>query len=233
MSKHQPDKTRDIAVVLVEPLGIVRAGLGIWLCDLPGIDLVVEASSGDDVLRKIEAMRRRTSVVVLVSLGLDGPNDAYWLIRTLRDRFPTFAILAIGANAEAASISRALFVGADGFMDKSAQPQEFLEGIQKAIRGELVVIGPPIRMLGRLQESIDRYAESVGVLTDREREVLMTAAGGETTRLIAQRLGLRERTVTTHLTRIYSKLGVSGRLAAVRAASERGLISSTTHGPGA
>jgi DNA-binding NarL/FixJ family response regulator len=232
MSK-QPDKARDIGVVLVEPLGIVRASLGIWLCDLPGIDLVATASSGDDALRKIVAMRRRTSAVVLISLGLDEPNDAYWLIRTLRAQFPTFAILAIGANAEATSISRALFVGADGYMDKSVEPQEFLEGIQKAVRGELVVIGPPIRMLGRLQESIDRYAESVGVLTDREREVLMTAAGGETTKLIAQRLGLRERTVTTHLTRIYSKLGVSGRLAAVRAASERGLISSTTHGPGA
>lgn len=225
----QEDKARDIGVVLVEPLGIVRASLGIWLCDVPGVDLVAEASSGDEALRKITAMRRRTSAVVLVSLGLDEPNDAYWLIRSVRDRYPTLSILAIGANAEAVSISRALFVGADGYVDKRVEPDEFIDGIRKAVRGELVVIGPPIRMLGRLQESIDRYAETVGILTDREREVLMTAAGGETTKLIAEKLGLRERTVTTHLTRIYSKLGVNGRLAAVRAASESGLISTVNH----
>ena len=221
---HQENEARDIGVVLVEPLGVVRAGLGIWLCDVPGIDLVAQAGSGDDALRKITEMQRRTSAVVLVGLGLDGPNDAYWLIRTLRDRFPTVAILAIGANAEAVSISRALFVGADGYMDKRVEPGEFIEGIRKAVRGDLVVVGPPIRMLGRLQETMGRYAETVGVLTDREREVLTTAAEGETTKLIAERLGLRERTVTTHLTHIYSKLGVNGRLAAVRAASESGLI---------
>lgn len=226
---NRQEESRDIGVVLVEPLGIVRAGLGIWLCDVPGINLIAEASAGDEALRKITATGRRTSAVVLVSLGLDGPNDAYWLIRALRDRYPTLSILAIGANAEAVSISRALFVGADGYMDKRVEPDEFIEGIRKSVGGELVVIGPPIRMLGRLQESIDRYAETVGVLTDREREVLVTAAGGETTKLIAERLGLRERTVTTHLTRIYSKLGVSGRLAAVRAASEGGLISTVTH----
>ena len=175
------------------------------------------------------ALRRRTSGVVLVSLGLDGPKDAYWLIRTIRERFPTFAVLAIGANAEANSISRALFFGADGYVDKRVEPEEFLEGIRKSVNGDLVIIGPPTTMLGRLPEEIDRHSEAAGVLTEREREVLMTAAEGDTTKQIAERLGVRERTVTTHLTRIYSKLGVNGRLAAVNAASRSGLITPVAH----
>lgn len=226
---HDKVNGSDIGVVLVEPLSMVRVGLGIWLSEEPGITVDAQAASADEALQKIAAMRRRTSGVVLVSLGLDGPNDAYWLIRSLRERFPTFVVLAIGANAEASSISRALFVGADGYVDKRVEPEEFLEGIRKAARGDLVVIGPPITMLGRLPGEIDRHSETAGVLTEREREVLATAADGETTKQIAERLGVRQRTVTTHLTHIYSKLGVNGRLAAVRAASKSGLIARVAH----
>lgn len=208
---------------------MVRAGLGIWLGEEPGITVDAQAASGDEALQMIAALRRRTSGVVLVSLGLDGPKDAYWLIRTIRERFPTFAVLAIGANAEANSISRALFFGADGYVDKRVEPEEFLEGIRKSVHGDLVIIGPPITMLGRLPEEMDRHSETAGVLTEREREVLMTAADGDTSKQIAERLGVRERTITTHLTRIYSKLGVNGRLAAVSAASKNGLITPVAH----
>jgi len=62
-------------------------------------------------------------------------------------------------------------------------------------------------------------------LTDREREVLVVAAEGLTARQIATRLGVRERTITTHLARIYGKLGVGSRLAAIRMASQSGLVS--------
>ena len=226
---HHKVNGSDIGVVLVEPLGMVRVGIGIWLGEEPTITVEAQAASADEALQKIAAMRRRTSAVVLISLGLDGPNDAYWLIRTIRERFPTFAVLAIGANAEAGTISRALFMGADGYVDKRVEPEEFLEGIRKAIRGDLVVIGPPTTMLGRLPDEMDRHSETIRVLTEREREVLVTAADGDTTRQIAERLGVRERTVTTHLTRIYSKLGVNGRLAAVRAASKSGLIAPVAH----
>jgi DNA-binding CsgD family transcriptional regulator len=62
------------------------------------------------------------------------------------------------------------------------------------------------------------------MLTERERQVLMVAAEGLTARQIADRLGVRERTVTTHLGRIYGKLGVGTRLGAVRAAASSGLV---------
>jgi DNA-binding NarL/FixJ family response regulator len=65
-------------------------------------------------------------------------------------------------------------------------------------------------------------------LTEREREVLVVAAEGLTAREIASRLGVRERTITTHLARIYGKLGVGTRLAAIRLATQSGLVSAGT-----
>ena len=80
------------------------------------MEVLAEAGSADEGLEAIQRVRR-TRVVVLVGLGLAGEHDAYWLIRTLRQRYPTHAILACGANTDPTSISRALFVGADGFVD--------------------------------------------------------------------------------------------------------------------
>ena len=74
-------------------------------------------------------------------------------------------------------------------------------------------------------EGIERRREVEVKLTDREREVLVVAAEGLTARQIATRLGVRERTITTHLARIYGKLGVGSRLAAIRMASQSGLVS--------
>ena len=80
--------------------------------------------------------------MVLVGLGLDGEQDAFWLIRTLRERFPSHAILGCGANADATTISRALFMGADGFVDKNIDPVEFLQSLRRAADREMVLAGP-------------------------------------------------------------------------------------------
>jgi DNA-binding CsgD family transcriptional regulator len=89
----------------------------------------------------------------------------------------------------------------------------------------MALVGRPTDWVGAIAESIERRQLVETTLTDREREVLMIAAEGLTARQIASRLGVRERTVTTHLTRIYSKLGVGTRLAAIRLATDAGLVS--------
>jgi DNA-binding CsgD family transcriptional regulator len=79
-----------------------------------------------------------------------------------------------------------------------------------------------------IADGLERRRDIEFVLTRREREVLAIAAEGLTAREIAVRLNVRERTVTTHLSRIYAKLGVGGRLAAVRLAARSGLVSVST-----
>jgi DNA-binding NarL/FixJ family response regulator len=134
-------------------------------------------------------------------------------------------VLGCGARSDALAISRALFVGADGFVDKNIDPAEFLQALRRAADGEMVLAGPPSDWVGAIAEGLDRRTEGDTRLTEREREVLNVAAEGLTAREIAARLGVRERTVTTHLGRIYGKLGVGSRVAAIRAAATSGLVS--------
>jgi DNA-binding NarL/FixJ family response regulator len=163
--------------------------------------------------------------VVLVGLGLEGEHDASWLIRTVRERFPSHAILAMGANADPTMVSRALFVGADGYVDKNVDPGDFLGAIIKVADREMVLQGPVATAVGQIADSIDLRRDLDVRLTGREREVLAVAAEGLTARQIAMRLGVRERTVTTHLGRIYGKLGVGNRLSAIRMAARSGMVS--------
>jgi DNA-binding NarL/FixJ family response regulator len=213
-----------LGVIVVDPLPVVRAGLALMIDDRPDMDVLAEAGTAEEALEAIPRIRR-SHVVVLVSLGLEGEHDSYWLIRTIRDHFPGLAVLACGANADPLSISRALFSGADGFLDKSSDPVEFLESLRRGATGEMVLAGPPTEWMGAIAEGIERRRLVETTLTDREREVLKVAAEGLTARQIASRLGVRERTVTTHLGRIYSKLGVGTRVAAIRLATDAGLVS--------
>ena len=212
-----PASPRRLGVILVDPFPVVRAGTRLLIDDRPDMEVLAEAGDADQAVESIGRVRR-TRVVVLVGLGLTGEHDAYWLIRTLRQRYPTHAILGFGANADPTSISRALFVGADGFV-------EFLQALRRAADREMVLAIPVASAVGEIVEGIERRREVEVKLTEREREVLVVAAEGLTARQIATRLGVRERTITTHLARIYGKLGVGSRLAAIRMASQSGLVS--------
>jgi two-component system response regulator DevR len=213
-----------IGVVVVDPFPVVRAGLASTIDASPGLVVLAQASSADEAVDVVGRLRP-TRAVVLVAMGLAGDKDSYWLIRTLRERFPRHAILGLGANADPHVVSRALFVGADGFVDKNIELDVFLSAIRSAAAEEMVIAGPAAASVGKIAEGIERR-RSVGLrLTKREREVLAVAAEGLTAREIAERLGVRERTVTTHLARIYGKLGVGNRLAALRMAARSGLVS--------
>lgn len=224
--RSNPNRTpkRRLGVVLVDPLPVVRAGLGMLIENRPDMEVLAEAGTADEALEVIHRIRR-SRVVALIGLGLDGEHDAFWLIRTVRERFPALAILGCGARADPMAISRALFMGADGYVDKNVDPIEFLQALRAAANGEMVLAGPPTEWVGPIAAGIDRRREAEAKLTSREVEVLTVAAEGLTARQIADRLGLRERTVTTHLGRIYGKFGVGTRVAAIRVAAISGLVS--------
>ena len=210
-------------VIVVEPLAVVRAGLALLIDQEPDLEVLASVGDPDEALAAI-ARSRRARMIALVALGLDGVRDASWLIREIRDRYPTHAVLAVGADADPTGISRALFVGADGFVDKEVEPEAFIMAIRQVRERETVLVGPPPVAIGMIADRIERRRDIDALLTPREREVLTIAAEGLTAKQIAHRLGVSERTVTTHLGRIYGKLGVGGRLAAVRLAARSGLV---------
>jgi DNA-binding NarL/FixJ family response regulator len=218
------DRTRRrLDVVVVDPLAVVGAGLGMLIGEQPDMQVLAEASSADECLGAVRRIRR-SRPVVMVGLGLPGERDSLWLIGTLRERHPLATILASGAGADASTISRGLSTGADGYLDKGVDPAEFLQAIRRAAGGEVVLAGAPTDWVGFLADGTDRRRHLDSRLTPREQEVLKVAAQDLTAREIASRLGVRERTVTTHLGRIYGKLGVNSRVGAVIEAARSGLL---------
>src|SRR5439155_27221073 len=117
----------------------------------------------------------------------------------------------------------ALFMGADGFVHKNSTPERYIEATRRAAAGELVLEGLPRGALGGIVDQIDSKSNGP-TLTEREQTVLATAAEGLTAREIGRRLGVSERTVTTHLNNIYRKLGANGRVSAVSTALRIGVL---------
>ncbi len=225
MSKSRPEARANdgrIPVIVVDPLPVVRAGVAMLIDGRASFRIVSQAGAAEEALAALRAAP--PGCVVIVGLGLEGPHDAFWLIERIREGFPSSTVIASGARSDAATISRALFSGAGGFVDKNVDPGEFLDSIGLAVAGEMVLAGPPSEWVGAIAGGLERDRSSDALLTLREREVLSVAAEGLTARQIAERLGVRERTVTTHLSRIYGKLGVRTRIAAIRTATAAGLV---------
>ncbi|MGZ4125886.1 MAG: LuxR C-terminal-related transcriptional regulator [Actinomycetota bacterium] len=220
---RRPAGAHRLGVVVVDPLPVVRAGLAMLIEDRPDLQVLAEVGTAGDCLEILRRLKR-TTFTVLVGLGLTGEHDSPWLIRMVREQFPSATILACGANAEPAVVSRALFVGADGYVDKDEDPVDFLQAIRAAADGEVVLPGNAADWVAPIADGLERRQQLEVRLTERERQVLEIAAEGLTARAIADRLGVRERTITTHLGRIYGKLGVHGRVGAVLEAARSGLV---------
>ena len=214
-----------VGVVIVESIGIVRASLHMLFAAEPDFEVLGEAQEAERALELISELPTHANVVVLAGLDFPGERDLFWLIRSIRDQSPTLVILATGSDLTRAAISQSLFFGADGFIHKNSSPDRFIEATRRAAAGELVLEGLPRGSLGEIVEGIDSQRTGRPTLTDREVDVLTAAADGLTARGIGRRLGVSERTVTTHLHHIYSKLGASGRVAAISTATRLGMLS--------
>jgi DNA-binding NarL/FixJ family response regulator len=211
-------------VMIVEPVGVVRHSLRMLLAAEPDIEVLGESDDADRAFAITSELISHARAVILVALELSGVNDAFWLIRSIRDRFPQMTIVATGTDLHRGSISQALFVGADGFIHKNSAPDRYVDAMRRAAAGELVLEGLPRGALGEIVEGLDRQRPTPTLLTEREIMVLGVASEGLTAREIGRRLGVRERTVTTHLNHIYRKLGANGRVSALSEAMRLGVL---------
>ena len=211
-----------VGVVLVEPMTVLRAGLRLLLTADPSVRILVESGDAIESLAQIQRIRVSMPVVVLIGIEMDGPHDAFWLIRTVRETAPSMIVIVTGTDLDIVVISRALFVGADGFINTTIDQPQLVSAVRRAASVEIVLEGLP---RGALGEIVEGFGTGRGpMLTEREREVLIVAADGLTARQIARRLGVAERTVTTHLNHIYRKLGANGRVSALSAAARLGVL---------
>jgi len=214
-----------VSVILAEAPQLVRAAMSLLVDTQPDMQVVLEGGQADEILAGMARLRTKRRLVAVIGLGVSGEHDAFWLIRSIREKVPTCPVIAYGQNASEADISRALLVGADGYVNKECGPVEFVDTLRGAEIGQLVLTGVPSGLFGKIADGLEQPAEEAPVLTERELEVLTVASEGLTARQIGHRLGVRERTITTHLGHIYRKLGARSRVAAIAAAAQSGLVS--------
>lgn len=205
-----------IRIVLVDDHPVVRAGLRALVDGQADLTVVGEA---DGLAVALDVVRRERPDVVLMdlSLGADAPGGAEATAR-LRALDEPPEVLVLTTYDTEADILRALDAGARGYLLKDAPPDDLFAAIRATARGETVLAPSVAATLVR------RTAQPGPTLTEREVEVLELLASGMGNKEMARELFVSEATVKSHLSHIYTKLGVDTRAGAVAAAIERRII---------
>jgi NarL family two-component system response regulator YdfI len=209
-----------IKILIADDHLIIRQGLRLILETEPDLELIGEASDGNEALTLCKKLKPD---VVLMDLRM--PNmDGLTAIEKLRTEQPNIAVVILTTFNEDELMLRGLQAGARGYLLKDTDRSTLFNTIRAAARGE-TLLKPEImaRVLGQ-KNSTKRESNEPVNLTDRELEVLKSVARGERSKEIAIQLGISERTVKAHLANIYSKLGVDSRAAAIAVAAQNGLL---------
>ncbi|MEU5840378.1 response regulator transcription factor [Rhodococcus sp. NPDC047139] len=210
--------TTPIRVLLADDHPVVRAGLRAVLETEPGIEVVAEAATAEDAV--LRAADPDIDVVVMdlqFGRGRMSGAEATGAITSRPDAPRVVIVTTYGTDADTLP---AIEAGATGYLLKDAPPDELAAAIRTAAHGR-TTLAPSVA-----DRLVDRLRAPDVALTKREVEVLGLVAEGLSNQRIAERLHLTEGTVKSHLARVYTKLGVDSRTAAVAAATERGYIRS-------
>lgn len=209
-----------IRVLVADDHPIVRQGLRAVIDTASDLEVVDEAASVEEAVARLDALEARGERIDVITMDLRfGDADGGVVgTRRIRARATPPAVLVITNYEDDADIVGAIEAGASGYLLKDAPPTELLEAIRSAAAGR-TVLAPRVSM--RLVERM--RAPSIH-LTVREREVLELVAEGFSNHEISARLHLSETTVKSHLARLYGKLDVPSRTAAVARARALGLL---------
>ncbi|MET8332687.1 response regulator transcription factor [Streptosporangium canum] len=204
-----------LRLMIVDDHPVVREGLRGMLEADPGITVVGEAASGDEAVARAGELRPD---VILMDLRMPDGDGVSATGRILAER-PESRVIVLTTYETDQDIVRAVEAGAAGYLLKDTSRADLLAAIVSAARGE-TVLSPSVatRLVTRMRAPV---TES---LSPREAEVLSLVARGLTNAQIGKALFISETTVKTHLLRVFGKLGVSDRTAAVTTALDRGLL---------
>ena len=202
-----------IRVLLVDDHTLFRMGLS-ELLEQRGTIKVVGATGSPDEARRV--LREEKPDVVIMDLHMP-PLDGLSLFRQLRQEgYTTPTLMLTVSNAEE-DLTNVLRAGARGYLLKDMEPDDVVDAIQRAARGETVVAPTMTMKLVKLlqqEQPATNPASLLELLTTREREILTHLALGESNKVIARALDISHDTVKLHVRHILSKLNLSSRVEA-------------------
>ena len=209
-----------ISVLLADDHAIVRAGIRQFLELSKKIQVIGEASDGEEVISKLKFLQPDVVVLDIQMPKMNGIAVADWI----KKNQPHIGVLVLTAYDDDPYIQAVLTAGANGYVLKTSEPPEIVKAVMEVAEGKAVMDAVLTRRMMN-QYAHPKPTTSTEPLTEREVEVLQLAGKGFTNKAIAIHLKISDRTVQNHLAHIFDKLQAASRTEAVMRAVSQGILS--------
>ena len=205
-------------VLVCDDHRIVREGLSAFVADVPGVETVLTAASGEEVLARYPSDKPDLILMDVQMPGLGGLEATRRLLR----EHPEATVIMLTAADDRDHVASAITAGARGYLVKDVSREELCAAVGHALAG-LDLVEPSMRRA--YAERAQRTAEHQVPLTERELQVLRGMSQGKSNSEIGRELFLSEDTIKTHARRLFRKMEVSDRAQAVANGFRQGLVS--------
>ena len=197
-----------VKILLGDDHRIVREGLKQVLADAPEIDVVAEADTGLEVLQCVAALGGDMGLhAVLLDIALPG-RDGMDVLQTLKKEWPALPVLMLSTYPEAQYAVRCIRLGAAGYLNKSANPDDMIAAVRKVAAGGIYVSAVTAEALaGAISRGSSNSAKGTESLSHREHQVFRLLTAGKSVGKIGAQLGLASNTISTYRQRILEKTG--------------------------
>ena len=209
--------------VIADDHALVREGVVNTLKGFISDLSTIEVEDGKSLIKVLE----QSQSVDLILFDLSMPDtNAYEVIRCIADNWPDIPLIVLSAESDAVVIHKTIHLGASGFIPKSVASDEMISAIRTVLKGGVYLPRSlPKQAVSNVFSGKERKQNVNKMsLTRRQKEVITLLAEGKTNRLIGEQLGLSERTIKVHITKIYKMLDVSNRTEALNKLRKLGIM---------
>lgn len=210
-----------IKVLIADDHEILRFGISTFLSSADNIQIVGEASSGEEC---IELFKQKNPDVCVLDISMPGMNGIE-TTKAIREIDPDVKVLILSMHIDKAILDQVLEAGINGYLLKDTEKTELLHGIESIAKGQQVFSDPIQKLITKSYLNGGRTPHES--ITSRELEVLQLIVEGYSSKLIADKLDISPRTVDTHRGNIMQKLNIPNAAGLVRYAMENDLVSKT------
>lgn len=207
-----------IRVLVVDDHPVTRDGLKSALSTSGVIEIVGEATSGEEALAAVQAQHPDVVFMDVRMPGMGGIEAT----RAIRQADPDTKVILFTVDESRTAVGDAIRAGVSGYLLKDVSASELVQAAQLAVEGKAVIHPTLTRAFIEEIQYVEHRPDTP--LSRRESQILQRVAFGATTKEVARDLGISAHTVKTHLERIFEKLGANDRAQAVAIALRRGLV---------